>query len=78
MMPSVSRELMTTGPNWAKELGPIVEHVALTLFDAKFRRSDSLRKSRRDTIPTLLTEANRSGGRDGQKKKSLDLVSLHV
>jgi CRISPR/Cas system-associated endonuclease Cas1 len=25
VMPSVSKELMTTGPIWAKELGPIVE-----------------------------------------------------
>ena len=74
VMPSVSKELMTTGPIWAKELGPVVEHVALTLFDANSRRSDLGRRFPRDTLPTRLTEANRSNGRDGLRKNSLDLL----
>src|ERR1700730_16989953 len=74
-MPSVSKGLMTTGPIWAKELGPIVEHVALTLFDAKSQRFGSGRKSRRGTLPTLLTEANRSGGRNVAKKETRSLRS---
>jgi len=75
LMPSVSRELMTTGPIWAKELAPVVEHVAETLFDAENRLSYSKRNSRRDRIPTLLTGANRSRGRDSVQRKSLNLVS---
>jgi CRISPR-associated endonuclease Cas1 len=62
VMPSVSRELMTTGPIWAKELGPVVEHVALTLFDSKYRPTAGDRKSLH-TIPTVLTQANRTSGR---------------
>ena len=64
VMPTVTTTLVATGPIWAKELGPIVERVAMTLFDANSRRSDAQRKPRRDKIPTLLTEANRSRGRD--------------
>ncbi len=63
VMPSLSKELMTTGPIWAKELGPVVEHVAMTLFDAETHPSDSQRRPRRNRVPTLLTEANRRLGR---------------
>jgi len=77
VMQSVSRELMTTGPIWAKELGPVVERVAMTFFDANSGQSDSQRKSRRDTIPTRLTGANRSRGREAQRSKTLNAVSTH-
>src|SRR5208283_3899134 len=50
------------GSSLCEGIGPVVEHVAQTLFDSKTRRSDSGRKSRHQ-IPTLLTEANRSRGR---------------
>ena len=76
VMPTVTKQLMTTGPAWAKDLGPVVEHVAMTLFDANSQRSDLRRKSRYVTLPTPLTEANRSRGRDAQRKKRFDLVSL--
>ena len=69
LMPSLTKELMTTGPRWAKDLGPVVEGVARRLFDANSRRSDSERKSRHHTIPTLLTEPNRSRGRRWYPKK---------
>jgi hypothetical protein len=77
-MPSLTKELMTTGPRWGKELAPTVEGVALRLFDACSRRQDSGGKLRPDTLPTRLTEANRSRGRNSQPKKSLDLVWLPV
>ena len=64
LMPSVSRELMITGPIWAKELGPVVELVSMTLFDAGHRRSESVRDSRRATLPTLLTGTNRSRAKE--------------
>jgi hypothetical protein len=76
VMPSVTKQLMMTGPAWAKELGPVVERVAMTLFDANARRSDSERKSRHYTLPTPLTEANRSRGRDALRKKSVNLGSI--
>jgi CRISPR-associated endonuclease Cas1 len=66
VMPAITKQLMTTGPLWAKELGPIVESVALTLFDEHSRRSDWQRKSRHNSMPTLLTQANRSRGRNAR------------
>jgi hypothetical protein len=63
VMPTVTKQLMLTGPTWAKELGPVVERVAFALFAPKSRRSEADRKPRRDTLPTPLTEANRSEGR---------------
>lgn len=68
VMPSVTAALMTTGPIWAKELGPIVERVALMLFDSKSRRADLGRRSLRK-IPTVLTQINRIRGRDGFVRK---------
>jgi hypothetical protein len=29
VMPTITKQLMTIGPAWAKELGPVVESVAL-------------------------------------------------
>ena len=69
LMPSVAKPLAMAGTICARELAPIVEHVALALFDANSRRSDSERKSRRHTLPTILTQANRSLGRDAMRNR---------
>ncbi len=47
---------------------PVVEQVALTLFDSKSRLADLKRRSLRK-IPTMLTQANRIRGREGFVKK---------
>jgi hypothetical protein len=59
MVPPVTRQLMTTGPPWARELGTVVEHSALKLFDSKSRLADLGNRSLR-RIPTVLTQANRN------------------
>lgn len=78
LMPSVAKRLTGAAPICAEQLGPIVERIALALFDAESRRSDLGRKSRRAMLPTPLTEANRSRGREGLRRKSLDLILSHI
>ena len=68
LMPSVAKPLASAGPICAKELAPVVESVALMLFDGRSRRADLGRQPLRK-IPTLLTQSNRSRGRDSFVKK---------
>ena len=69
LMPMITKPLAIVGPVCAKELGPIVENVARILFDGRSRRADLGRHSLRK-IPTLLTQANRSRGREQLVKQS--------
>ena len=62
-MPAITKQLMMTGPLWAKELGPVVEYIAQTLFTATSNQAYSRRKARSETVPTLLTQQSRSRGR---------------
>jgi len=78
LMPSVAKQLMSVAPICAEQLEPIVERIARTVFDSYSDRLDSQRKSRRDTIPTPLTGANRSRGRDALRKTNQDLGAVPV
>jgi hypothetical protein len=50
-------------------LGPVVEHVALTLFERNSGRSDLGREPVWRRLPTPLTGVNRSLGRDARRKE---------
>jgi CRISPR-associated endonuclease Cas1 len=58
LMPPLARELADTARQWAKQLGPVTEAVAKTLYTQP-------KKSER--LPTVLTERNRSDGRKVQE-----------
>ena len=56
----LTRHLAGTAPRWAQDLGPWAERIASLLIRDAIGRSD-LRRS----LPTRLTQVNRSAGRDG-------------
>lgn len=56
ILPPLSHRLAETGPRWAQALGPVVESVARAFADSAV--------SRVRRVPTRLTQANRSAGRD--------------
>jgi len=61
VLPPLSHRLAETGPQWAKLLAPVVERVAQALADTP--------ESRISRLPTRLTHANRSGGREEQRRR---------
>jgi CRISPR-associated endonuclease Cas1 len=61
LLPSVSRLLGETAHHWMRELGPVVESVAQML---------GLRGRGRNPLPTPLTQANRSAGRNKSPRRA--------
>jgi hypothetical protein len=60
ILPTLTHRLAETGPVWARHLGPVIEWVASAFAQAPGSRVDSM--------PSRLTEANRSAGRDGLRR----------
>jgi hypothetical protein len=56
-----SHRLAETGPLWARHLGPVVEEIVAALAASADTPIGSL--------PTRLTQANRSAGRDARRRK---------
>ncbi|MBA3687630.1 MAG: CRISPR-associated endonuclease Cas1 [Chloroflexi bacterium] len=56
VLPPLTHRLAETAPHWARLLAPIVERVAQAFADGP--------GSRVGQLPTMLTQANRSAGRD--------------
>src|SRR5205807_2591338 len=61
IVPPLTDRLAATAPHWAELLAPVVEGVARALADAP--------RSGIDRLPTRLTQANRSAGRDEQRRR---------
>ncbi len=61
ILPPLSHRLAETAPHWAQLLAPVVERVAQMLADSP--------KSGVGPFPTRLTQANRSAGRDRQRRR---------
>ena len=59
------RDLAQTGPLWAKEIGPWAERAAALLAESV----PVPRRERPIRVPTPLTQANRSAGRSGIRRK---------
>jgi hypothetical protein len=72
IMPPLTHQLAEPGPGWAIELGPVTERVAKMLFaDTRNSRgaNGESKLRRKHTLPTPLTEGNRSAGRDPYRRK---------
>jgi hypothetical protein len=65
LLPQLARELAATGPHWARLLGPIVEQVVKQLLRPRGMPASIPRAAR---VPTRLTQANRSAGRERQRQ----------
>jgi CRISPR-associated endonuclease Cas1 len=61
LLPPVSRLLGETAHHWTRDLGPVVESVAQML---------GLRGRGRNPLPTPLTQANRSAGRNKSRRRA--------
>lgn len=59
ILPSLAKQLAETAPRWATAIAPVAEHVACTLMEGQQTGRGATRK-----VPTPLTQANRSAGRD--------------
>ncbi len=59
LMPPLAKLLAEIGSQWAAALGPVVERVARLLMGPAAAKS---------AMPTPLTQANRSAGRDGLRR----------
>jgi hypothetical protein len=75
LMPPLSYQLAETGPRWARELGPVIERVARMLFESipnpgVTTIDAKIRLPRKHSLPTPLTEKNRSNGREPYKRTS--------
>jgi CRISPR-associated endonuclease Cas1 len=75
LMPPFTHELAETSALWAKELGPVTERVAQQLFaSARENNINTGTNSKRNldskpSLPTPLTETNRTAGREPYKRK---------
>lgn len=65
ILPPLTRLLAETALRWAKAVGPIAEQVAQTLLD----EADGY-TPKRGRLPTPLTQATRSAGRDRVRRKA--------
>jgi len=65
VLPALAKQLAETAPRWAKVMAPIAEHVAQALIAD--RSKSNVKRVRR--VPTLLTQANRSAGREAQRRQ---------
>jgi len=66
IMPPLTKLLAETAPLWTAAVAPIAEQLAGDLFEARQKRTG--RSSRR--VPTPLTQANRSAGREEVRGRS--------
>jgi hypothetical protein len=66
IMPPLTKLLAETAPRWAAAVAPIAEWLAGDLFAERQKRTG--RSSR--PLPTPLTQANRSAGREGVRVRS--------
>ncbi len=66
LVPPLPQLLAETAPRWAKAVAPIAEQAAGALFTDDRRRT----QRQRQPVPTLLTGANRSAGRDASQGRS--------
>jgi len=64
VLPPLTHQLAETAPAWAQAVAPLAEAVAQSLF-----RPDERAAKRNRTLPTLLTEANRSAGREATRRQ---------
>jgi hypothetical protein len=69
VLPPVTHLLAGTSLHWAAAVGPVAEHVARVLYRGTRRRS----RASDATLPTPLTETNRSAGRAGSLCRSAPL-----
>lgn len=69
ILPPLSHRLAETAPHWAKLLAPVVERVARAFADGP--------GSRVDRLPTHLTQANRSAGRDRLRRQPQRVKNTH-
>ncbi len=65
VLPPLTHLLAVTAAKWAKVVAPVAERVAQALLDGNARRVG--RKTQ--ALPTLLTQASRSAGRDGIRRR---------
>ena len=70
ILPPLTDLLADTAPLWASLLAPVVERVAQAFADSP--------QSRMGRLPTRLTQANRSAGRDEHRRKPRRLTSTHT
>ncbi len=95
VLPPLTHVLAETGPRWAKAIGPVAEKVARTLNQARepsstmrsaaasavLQGSSSANSAQKRPLPTPLTQANRSAGRDRVRrnpKRAASRSSLDV
>jgi CRISPR-associated endonuclease Cas1 len=69
ILPPLSHGLAETAPQWGKVLAPVVERVAKAFADG--------RGSRVGRLPTKLTQANRSAGRDHLRRQPRTVNARH-
>jgi CRISPR-associated endonuclease Cas1 len=64
VLPPLTKLLAESAPRWAKAIAPIVEGIAKRLFEAERVRVDQTKQ-----LPTLLTQMNRSAGRNAVRRE---------
>jgi CRISPR-associated endonuclease Cas1 len=89
VLPSLTHVLAETGPRWAKAIGQVAEKVARMLSQVRepsatiltspvstpVKSNTSRKSSKMRQLPTPLTQANRSAGRDGVRRTSKSSVT---
>lgn len=81
LMPPLTHLLAETAPTWAKAIAPLAEDVARTLYETRPEVALTWSQStvsppkksptaRADTLPTPLTQARRSAGRAGVRRRT--------
>lgn len=65
VLPPLTHRLAETAPGWGKAVAPVAEAVARALF-----RPKGWSAVRGSTLPTLLTGANRSAGRNSIRRRT--------
>ncbi len=66
VLPPMSHFLAETAPTWARTVAPIAEHIAQVLLNAS--TGDGRGSKKPLPLPTPLTQAHRSAGRDGVRQ----------
>ena len=69
--------LSETSPLWRRAVAPVTEWVASTLNRESMDKSPSLKDRKLQKVPTPLTEANRSSGRDSYRKRKIKSKSTN-
>jgi hypothetical protein len=69
--------LAETSPLWRKAVAPLTEWMASTLNRGSLDMTPYLKDRKLQKVPTPLTEANRSLGRDSYRKRNIQSRSTH-